>query len=803
LGSKPIMPSSRKLCLTIAFLLNGLLLSGQAPVFRAERIEYGSPRMSAAEIESLSSVFIAWEVHALDATPVHAHVAYANSPFVLMLGEERSWHLSLELHDLCAPDISAGMATADGEIDLPPIPVSTYRGLLLGLGGGRARFSIRPEALLGNVVMGEEEYFLEPLWQVIGGAADDRYVVYRLSDVIANTDARCGVTDMELVESPEDNEALRGGNPCRLARISLAADGSMVSFLGSAAAVQTRMLDILNWVDGKYQEPAVNIAYQVVAIYISTSTALDPWSASQDAVTLLNSFVSWGNNGGFGQGITYAVASLWTRRDIQSDGSSGTIGLAYVGVVCTSNRYNLCEHYTTSMAGPTIVQTHELGHNWSAQHTTTAGQWIMAPTASTANINWDPTTINSIFAHKNTRTCLVSSCLLAPAADFIADATTTCSGTVAFTDQSTNQPTSWLWTFGDGNSSTAQNPMHTYAANGSYTVQLAATNATGSGVETKTAYIVVDLLPVPAVNGAVVCEPGGVVELSASGTGQLLWFTAPWGGEPVNAGAAFTPNITSTATWYVENSTAGPLTDAGPASNSIGSGGNFNSSDSWGLYFDALAPMELLSVKVYASGAGVRTVQVLSSGGALVESRTVSVPAGESRIALNMVLQPAAQYLIKVSGAVNLFRNNAGAVFPYSAPGLVSITGTNATGAAATTYYYFFYDWEVREAGCSSARVPVTGVVEVCAGIDDGSVALLHAYPNPSDGRFTIAVDPGLRVAALEVHDALGRAVEHDSLSNDGEWRVHLQSAAGIYHLRLLAANGSVLATKRVVIQAP
>jgi hypothetical protein len=44
--------------------------------------------------------------------------------------------------------------------------------------------------------------------------------------------------------------------------------------------------------------------------------------------------------------------------------------------------------------------------------------------------------------------------------------------TVNFTDQSTNNPTSWQWHFGDGNSSTTKNPEHTYYNVGSFTVQL-------------------------------------------------------------------------------------------------------------------------------------------------------------------------------------------------------------------------------------------------------------------------------------------------------------------------------------------
>jgi hypothetical protein len=39
---------------------------------------------------------------------------------------------------------------------------------------------------------------------------------------------------------------------------------------------------------------------------------------------------------------------------------------------------------------------------------------------------------------------------------------------------------SWAWDFGDGNISAAQNPAHTYAANGTYNVCLIATNTDGS-----------------------------------------------------------------------------------------------------------------------------------------------------------------------------------------------------------------------------------------------------------------------------------------------------------------------------------
>lgn len=66
---------------------------------------------------------------------------------------------------------------------------------------------------------------------------------------------------------------------------------------------------------------------------------------------------------------------------------------------------------------------------------------------------------------------------------------------VAFTDLSTNNPTKWKWDFGDGTTSTEQNPTHKYTKLGQQTVTLTASNNLGSDTKTINKYITVTSPP--------------------------------------------------------------------------------------------------------------------------------------------------------------------------------------------------------------------------------------------------------------------------------------------------------------------
>ncbi len=83
--------------------------------------------------------------------------------------------------------------------------------------------------------------------------------------------------------------------------------------------------------------------------------------------------------------------------------------------------------------------------------------------------------------------------------DFKSDRAITCMlDTVTFTDKSLAIPDSWLWSFGDGETSTLQNPTHIYYAAGTYPVTLVATKGADTYSSAVQTIYVSDINPVAA-----------------------------------------------------------------------------------------------------------------------------------------------------------------------------------------------------------------------------------------------------------------------------------------------------------------
>ncbi len=126
--------------------------------------------------------------------------------------------------------------------------------------------------------------------------------------------------------------------------------------------------------------------------------------------------------------------------------------------------------------------------------------------------------------------------VLAPVAAFSSPSPTTGTAPIAVPifDSSTNNPTSWSWNFGDGQTSTQKNPVHMFTSPGTYTVSLTATNSAGSNTKTRTSYVSTEIPPSNqhVVNGECNSLTGWTTDGSSGSGGQ--WYPA----QPISSGGA-------------------------------------------------------------------------------------------------------------------------------------------------------------------------------------------------------------------------------------------------------------------------
>jgi PKD repeat protein len=129
-----------------------------------------------------------------------------------------------------------------------------------------------------------------------------------------------------------------------------------------------------------------------------------------------------------------------------------------------------------------------------------------------------------------------------PVADFAADGSRSCtcpSLSVDFLDLSSGSPSAWQWNFGDGGTSTDQNPSHVFGP-GDWTVSLTAINSTDSSTKTKNNYVSVHVAatptptpgasptPVPTPTPEPCVQPPDVIGLSPANAAAAFSAKGPW-----------------------------------------------------------------------------------------------------------------------------------------------------------------------------------------------------------------------------------------------------------------------------------
>ena len=382
-----------------------------------------------------------------------------------------------------------------------------------------------------------------------------------------------------------------------------------------------------------------------------------------------------------------------------------------------------------------------------------------------------------------------------PVANFSYKAINSCEGKFEFNDKTLNVPNSWTWDFGDGNTSTERNPSHTYTTDGKFTVSLTASNSVGEDKIVKTELIEVVLLSEkPEVEDVEIC-PNDDLTLTAtsSGKGTLLWYS-DIEGELLHIGNDFEPSISESTTFYVEESTSGPVLNVGEediiqANGSIHNGGFY-------LVFDVLASFTLKSFKVFAEGTKERTFELRDENDALIYSETILIPGGESRVTLNLDIEPANNLKIGFASGASLFRNNANLNYPYEIDGIVTIKGSTAS-SDPTGFYYYAYNWEIQRPGCNSpveevvvTVLPANNASCTTTGIHTDQVKNSSVYPNPTTEHVNLTLDNHDAVTSIQICNIEGQIVREIKNQISLKMTVNLSDlSSGSYLLKIVTAD--------------
>lgn len=293
-----------------------------------------------------------------------------------------------------------------------------------------------------------------------------------------------------------------------------------------------------------------------------------------------------------------------------------------------------------------------------------------------------------------------------PTAAFSASPISSCDLEFVFTDNSTDVPQNWWWDFGDGNTSNSQNPSHTYASAGSYTVKLVVANTIGSDSTVQT--VSISLPSTPLVTDIQACLGDSAI-LVGTGQGVIQWSDP--NGVLGTGDTLVLPALSSSQTIYVQSDVTPPAQFVGPVNSNFGAGSYHGTGFHGALNFTASQACEIVSAWVDADGPGIRTFILATGsgtgstpvGGAVVAQQNVLLQDGPQRVTLNLSVPGPGNYHIGASPNTNnaMYRNTSGANYPYSVAGLIDITSSSAT-TNPNAYYYYLYDLEVKEKQCLS-----------------------------------------------------------------------------------------------------
>ncbi|HEX8097258.1 MAG TPA: M12 family metallo-peptidase, partial [Pyrinomonadaceae bacterium] len=275
------------------------------------------------------------------------------------------FEIELVPHDLRAASYRAEETVEGGSVRRVEVNGSrTYRGIVRGMEGAEARFTVDDDTVEGMIITPTERYFVEPLRNYTATASAEDFVFYRGSDVLDVGGAACGATLDEKVANVAAQFAAPGeaatATEKREIEIATETDFEYVNHFGDSGAADAEILGIMNQVDGVYQKE-LGLTFKVVYQH-TWATANDPYSSTaSDGV--LNEFTNYWNAN---VSVPRDLAHMWTDK-LMDNGK--TAGRSFTGAACrdSSRAYGVSMRLTNGQKY--TLTAHEIGHNLGASHT--------------------------------------------------------------------------------------------------------------------------------------------------------------------------------------------------------------------------------------------------------------------------------------------------------------------------------------------------------------------------------------------------------------------------------------------------
>jgi hypothetical protein len=345
---------------------------------------------------------------------------------------------------------------------------------------------------------------------------------------------------------------------------------------------------------------------------------------------------------------------------------------------------------------------------------------------------------------------------------------------------------------------------------GTYKLEISAT-----GCPTKSDEVVVTS-KLPTVTHDTICK-AGVANLAVVGAGPYEWYATESSTAVLKTGNTYSPTISSSTIYYVENAgsiaaTAGPKASSNTLSETQNGG-------SIGINFTAMKAFTITQLSVHplifnCPGDDVSVIFTLEKDGVLQGTYTANsvactgtqttTPFKAYTLTFNtpVAIDGSGNYTLKPSAGSQLIWYQSGADYnQMDVAGVIDITGDTRNDKPSS--FPGIFDLKI-QSGSGCDRTPVLAVIDSEA--DCGPVTSIYdnlntesfigVYPNPSAEYFTLKAMNLVGENEVRVFDDLGRMVEQFNANSTQVFGKNLST--GMYHV-IIYQDGKVLKSINVV----